>query len=1413
MPKDSVADALSAKAGPLLRDWMTLTWFRDAEKLGPLPRSACNWLLFAAWVGVTYLLVATYPFQLYLGGFALLTFLYTLGRSHRVMNARRTLVARTVESTRQQAGHPRPTTTNPVDPNSLVTIRRWGRKNLPLRIDVAFTADSPAGQSPMSRGQLEALIDKIPNPHTGGGGGWAYSIVAKTGRLRADAVAATDPRLHQQREITYLRNKFREWFKILDKHLKTYTYDLDIPDWSTQEHPQKGPVPVPKQIVFVYDGHNASTPDFRDQVERACDSELRRGDLVWVYDWSTSGQLEITGAEPGSVPAHRKLAQRWMSDLVAGQAPRSKDSVVTAVTGWQEDAHGDPWVPIAFDVEFGSGAFTNGTTQRTFEDAADDALATMYPALVWVYEWTVSATTSLSAKAFPAEHLAALRKAETKRLRQVVESQFARRGNDCGITILEWEPCDEEAPVAQPARIKVTFGSLDVSKVDTQDAFEQHFDSMFTVCDWNYSWRPDFGHVLLTAVPPLPLQCTFPVDGSADFNRFLDLARQGRILFGPKRRGGEVIWDLAQFPHGLIGGQTGAGKALDNDTPIATPSGWSRFGDLTIGDVVFDEKGQPSTVTGVYDQPLTDNCYEVTFSDGSTVVCDDRHLWFTNDRCARVSRSAQTHNSGRRQRAPWLTEDVIETLRATAAQSQPDDAITIPDAARIAGVAKSSAALHKLARSIGPVREHPVIRTYAYPPQVVVQKQKMRTYDSIVLTDYLIRRAHASHPGSSLAASAETLIRACRQMRNAGDLTANDIAAAMNIHPRSVRSWLPGPSVACTVQTKAVQLVVPGRTITRNGPPVRLYPKRSLLTALADYGDQPMWDQRELLKLGQVRTTKEIRETLHDHDRVNHSVAVAGPLTLPDVALPIPPYTLGAWLGDGTSSRPDISSADHEIPARIALDGYTVRQETRAQDATTPCRLYYIEGLGPQLRSLGLLTKPRANTGSLKLIPALYLRASEEQRRQLLAGLVDTDGTVSPNGATEFTTTNEALAHGAHELALSLGYRATKREGRARLNGRDIGPKWTISFTTTDNVFQLQRKIATHAERTTRSNPERTGHRYITDVTKVAARPTRCISVDSPSQQFLAGRTMIPTHNSFALGIPLFAVLYQPDYLEAIVVDPKKMDFTWTVEFPNVVRFGAEDDEIALCIEYAAEQMEYRQQRCGKRGVRNLQELRDLYERHPEFETEDGPVPKRMLLFFDEIADYLAKSKNKEVEEIKEAATGLLEKLARLARALEINMVTAAQKPGGDIISTQLRSQLGFRMCVGPVDKDTSPQIILDNHGTMFPKEGNPKGRAWVYDSKDGYRMTQVMFLPNDTQPAPWDKAVKVEGSKNLVRARLRSLGYEQVMVPNKYGGKEPRWVFTDQPTVDSESEIVAESSSVADVDRIGLGVQVSGHV
>ena len=99
----------------------------------------------------------------------------------------------------------------------------------------------------------------------------------------------------------------------------------------------------------------------------------------------------------------------------------------------------------------------------------------------------------------------------------------------------------------------------------------------------------------------------------------------------------------------------------------------------------------------------------------------------------------------------------------------------------------------------------------------------------------------------------------------------------------------------------------------------------------------------------------------------------------------------------------------------------------------------------------------------------------------------------------------------AHELIVSLGYRCSI--SRKPVKGRSAASStaYTLTFSTTDDVFRLERKRLAHKER---KGPGRTGKRFITAVRPIPSVPVRCVEVDSLEHLYLAGRSMVPTHNS-----------------------------------------------------------------------------------------------------------------------------------------------------------------------------------------------------------------------------------------------------------------------------------------------------------
>lgn len=260
-----------------------------------------------------------------------------------------------------------------------------------------------------------------------------------------------------------------------------------------------------------------------------------------------------------------------------------------------------------------------------------------------------------------------------------------------------------------------------------------------------------------------------------------------------------------------------------------------------------------------------------------------------------------------------------------------------------------------------------------------------------------------------------------------------------------------------------------------------------------------------------VRTTSEIAATVCTRTakaEANHSIPNCMPLQLPDAGLPMDPYLFGLWLGDGHSAGAAITTPDAEVAQAFRDCGYKLRpaRTNRSGKATTfgithPDRT---QSLTSTLRRMGVISN--------KHVPAAYLRASEKQRQALLCGLMDSDGSIEAGGSIEFCSTRLALAEAAYELFCSLGHRPTISEGVAKLYGRVTGPKYRVHCTPHTSVFTLPRKL--QHQHSGRKQLTRTRHRHIVSVEPVESRSVRCITVNSPSQLYLCGRNMVPTHNT-----------------------------------------------------------------------------------------------------------------------------------------------------------------------------------------------------------------------------------------------------------------------------------------------------------
>src|SRR5215831_5630314 len=248
-----------------------------------------------------------------------------------------------------------------------------------------------------------------------------------------------------------------------------------------------------------------------------------------------------------------------------------------------------------------------------------------------------------------------------------------------------------------------------------------------------------------------------------------------------------------------------------------------------------------------------------------------------------------------------------------------------------------------------------------------------------------------------------------------------------------------------------------------------------------------------------VRTTEQIAATLRVGRQANHAIPTTQPLALPNADLPLDPYLFGLWLGDGGSHGDTFTTADPELLEAFHSAAFPTTAQAKRY-------VYYVKGLKDALRPLGVLRN--------KHIPMQYLRGSEEQRRALLAGLLDTDGSIRHSaGLIRFVNTNKALVDGVRELVHSLGLTARTSIREAGTYGPNHKRCWTVGFTPDSEAGELFRLHRKQGHRQL-ADSGRARRRYITATEPVPSVPVRCIQVDHPSHTYLAGHECIPTHNT-----------------------------------------------------------------------------------------------------------------------------------------------------------------------------------------------------------------------------------------------------------------------------------------------------------
>lgn len=258
-------------------------------------------------------------------------------------------------------------------------------------------------------------------------------------------------------------------------------------------------------------------------------------------------------------------------------------------------------------------------------------------------------------------------------------------------------------------------------------------------------------------------------------------------------------------------------------------------------------------------------------------------------------------------------------------------------------------------------------------------------------------------------------------------------------------------------------------------------------------------------KYNKVRTTKEML------DGYIYRIPVAKPQERTAVDLPVDPYLLGLWLGDGTRGKCEIAVGQRDIEETVKiLEDRGVETNVRRYAAHAAYNVSFSKRAGYQGANRPEVAKQLAGMDCYmsKHIPDVYLSGSIDQRVDLLRGLMDADGSVAKDGVCLFRNTDYDMVEAVVRLVRSLG-QVTSGVKTVKSDRYTNGEVYHMTFTPRHgiNPFNLPRK---------RERVKFVKDKWITikSIEPVERVPVRCIAVDSDDHLFAYGESAHFTHNT-----------------------------------------------------------------------------------------------------------------------------------------------------------------------------------------------------------------------------------------------------------------------------------------------------------
>jgi len=246
------------------------------------------------------------------------------------------------------------------------------------------------------------------------------------------------------------------------------------------------------------------------------------------------------------------------------------------------------------------------------------------------------------------------------------------------------------------------------------------------------------------------------------------------------------------------------------------------------------------------------------------------------------------------------------------------------------------------------------------------------------------------------------------------------------------------------------------------------------------------------------------------------------------VNLPLDPYLLGYWLGDGQSYSPEITTMDYEVVKSYEDVGYTMfknkhgHEEVASTYTISSPNIERTRGEDGTYEPNGSFSSQIKETGlhGNKHIPEAYFKAPYFARLELIRGLMDSDGSHDSYACAKFYQGDNQLLWDTYRLLKTMGWKVSEpciihEAGKESiLDGRTITSNgvWQIRFTSFDNPFRIKRK-ADKWKPSLRYNRE-----PIDEIRVIPVEPMRCLTVSAEDKLFAIGEHWTLTANT-ATGI------------------------------------------------------------------------------------------------------------------------------------------------------------------------------------------------------------------------------------------------------------------------------------------------------